>query len=158
MKKELQEILFESFPKIFERRLNKTSKFLNREGVNCGDGWFSLIYNLCEVIQSRIDQVNQRYNSSLERIENDNFEEENTVSFGYMPAKQIYVDEIKSKFDGLKFYLHEYDCDAFIIGAIAMAERQSRWVCQHCGEIKIHPQTHESCIKNENSVWIKEEK
>lgn len=158
MKKELQELLFESFPKIFERRLNKTSKSLTREGINCGDGWFSLVYNLCELIQSRIDQVNQRYNSSLERIENDNFEEENTVSFGYMPAKQIYVDEIKSKFDGLKFYLHEYDCDSFIIGAIAMAERQSRWVCQHCGEIKIHPQTHENCGVNENSVWIKEEK
>jgi hypothetical protein len=156
MRKELQETLYESFPKLFERRHLPKQETAMCYGISCGDGWFPIIYNLCEVIQSKIDQANFSYESALKRQEEEVFEEEKTSSFGYRPMKQVYVDQLKSKFDGMRFYLHEYNCDPFVVGAIAMAERQSRWVCQHCGEVKIHPSTHNSCKINAEQIWLRE--
>ena len=156
MRKELQEILYESFPKLFERRHLSKQETAMCYGISCGDGWFSIIYNLCDVIQSKIDQANISYENALARQENEDFDEEKTSSFGYRPMNQVYIDQLKSKFDGMRFYLHEYNCDPFIVGAISMAERQSRWVCQHCGEVKVHPNTHDSCKIDVNQAWLKE--
>ena len=73
MKKELEEKLINRWPKWFdvEGRLTRTLMPL---GFCCGDGWFDIIWNLCELIET-IGVP-------------DNFE----------------VFQVKEKFGGLRFY------------------------------------------------------
>ena len=45
MRKELEEKLYEEFPRIFKGRKNPKSMMIF--GIACGDGWFDLIHTLC---------------------------------------------------------------------------------------------------------------
>lgn len=46
MKKELQEILFEQFPKLYSQRHLSKQETCMSIGICCGDGWFDLLKNL----------------------------------------------------------------------------------------------------------------
>ena len=50
MKKELQEILYKSFPDLYKQRKLSIMESCMPWGFDCGDGWFDLIYNLSENI------------------------------------------------------------------------------------------------------------
>ena len=59
MKKELQNKLFESYPKIFRQKdLDKTVSAMCY-GIGCGDGWYSLIDTMCGNIKNQMDNVNR---------------------------------------------------------------------------------------------------
>jgi hypothetical protein len=48
MNTELQEILFSKFPDFFQRRKLGIAESVMSFGICCGDGWFQLLYELCE--------------------------------------------------------------------------------------------------------------
>ena len=55
MKKELQQKLYDKYPKIFRQKDLPMTQTCMCWGLNIGDGWYSLIDKLCHQIQWRID-------------------------------------------------------------------------------------------------------
>ena len=51
MNKKLQQKLFRKYPLIFQDRSKGLDKSRMREGICCGDGWYSLIDDVCEQLQ-----------------------------------------------------------------------------------------------------------
>jgi len=51
MKKELEDKIFNNFPKFFKDR-NITEKSCMQDGFRCGDGWFQLIWNTLKELQN----------------------------------------------------------------------------------------------------------
>lgn len=78
MRKDLQEKLFRQYPKIFPERLRRDSQTSCMYwGLTCGDGWYSIIENLCGQLQHNTDK-------------ND--------------FPQVVAAQVKEKFGGLRFY------------------------------------------------------
>jgi hypothetical protein len=90
--------IIENFPKIFPN-----SKF----EFECRDGWFQLIYSLCEKMQRYIDS--------------------------FPGVEQVSALQIKEKFGGLRFYTKNADKHLMIF--IMDAEYASSKTCEKCGNI-----------------------
>lgn len=76
-------------------------------GIYYGDGWHTLINNLCLIIENEIKQ---------------------------MPVElqdQFKVEQIKSKFGGLRVYCSK--TTPYMNGAIQLAESLSYHICEVCG-------------------------
>jgi hypothetical protein len=98
MKQLTQEQLVEYFPRVFKKIKH----------VECGEGWYSLLHDLCTVIESHINH--------------------------YVPEEVrdgIYAVQIKEKFGGLRFYMDQ--SVPYIDGAIHLAESMSYKICEQCG-------------------------
>jgi hypothetical protein len=108
MKKELQDKLFEKYPKIFRQKDLPMKETCMCWGIECGDGWYMLIDKLCSNLQWNIDHNNHS---------------------GRYP--QIEAVQVKEKFGGLRFYV-QGDTDAQT-GAIDFAESLSYEICENCG-------------------------
>lgn len=78
-------------------------------GFQCGDGWFDLVYRLCE----RLEPLVRELNSSLQH--SDRFE----------------VLQVKQKFGELRFYV-SHDTAA-IDAEIGLAQQKSLSTCENCG-------------------------
>lgn len=67
MKKELQEKLFEAFPKLYAERILPATHTCMCWGICTGDGWFQLIWDLSEKLeplcneQRRATQVKEKF-------------------------------------------------------------------------------------------------
>ncbi len=86
MRKEFEDIIVKSFPKLFPgKRKVSQKKSLMYYGFKCGDGWFLLIFNLCREIQDFVD--------THKRI------------------AQPRVIQVKEKFNTLRFYVDNCDSD-----------------------------------------------
>jgi len=112
MKKELQEALFEKYPKIFSQRNLSMKETCMCWGFECGDGWYCLIDELCEYLQFHID---------------------------HNKHPQVEAVQVKEKFGGLCFYTHT--ADTFLSWAIRFTECLSLRVCEACGSIDDVTQT-----------------
>ena len=106
MKKELQDKLFNHYPKLFKDKDKSPKETLICFGIECDDGWYWLINNLCKCIQTYIDNNKK--------------------------VTQIKVVQVKEKFGELRFYT-DYS-DDFIDGIIHFAEVLSNNICEVCGE------------------------
>ena len=110
MKKELQNKLFKKYPKIFRQKDMSERETAMCWGITCGDGWYTLLDELCNSIDNRLRNVNRN------RVEGDKL---------ICEAVQV-----KEKFGGLCFYT----CggDDYIDGLIHMAESMSYRICSKC--------------------------
>ena len=77
--------------------------------IDCGDGWFNLLWKLCEDIERNLAKP------------------ENTRIKGHFA-----VDQIKEKFAGLRFYVSCFNDEIGIL--IDRAEYDSYHTCEKCGE------------------------
>jgi len=111
MTKEKENILFERYPKIFQDRGLSPKETLICFGLECDDGWFDLINNLCDAIQFHVDHNSKRNDIEL--------------------FSQVVVVQIKEKFGGLRFYY--YGGDKIIDGMVRFAEKMSYRICEVCG-------------------------
>jgi len=73
MKEDLEERLFSRFPSFFRYRSNLRASLMGF-GFECGDGWFDLIWKLCEDIERAV------------------------------PPEGFNVAQVKEKYGGLRFY------------------------------------------------------
>ncbi len=110
MRQELQDKLFEKYPKIFRQKDMTPQETAMCRGITCGDGWFILIDELCSSIENRLRNVNRG-----------------------MPENEHLICEatqVKEKFGGLRFYI----CggDDYIKGLISLAESMSYRICSKC--------------------------
>lgn len=113
MKQELQDKLYEKYPKIFRQKDLSMQETCMCWGIDCGDGWYMLIDELCSTLQWDTDH-NNRAESGTE---------------GDHP--QIETVQVKEKYGGLRFYTNgETDKQQ---GAISFAEHLSFKICERCG-------------------------
>lgn len=77
-------------------------------GFECGDGWADLLVELCQKIQSRLDEMDPDV------------------------AKDIVALQVKEKYGTLRFYLSSYDDT--IENYIDAAEKKSAETCEQCGK------------------------
>ena len=108
MTKELDEKLVAKYPKIFADRNGDMRNTAMCWGFSCGDGWYWLIDNLCDTIQSYLD-----HNKHLNH-------------------PQVVAMQVKEKFGTLRFYINGA-CE-LINGMIWLAEHMSAHICEECGE------------------------
>lgn len=101
MKLELQEELFRRYPKFLRKpgkrfigpetipdlleRLQDDMSAFDERGIECGDGWFSIVDRLCGACEGEIDTL---------------------ISQGVALECWPRVAQIKEKFGGLRFYVN----------------------------------------------------
>ena len=185
MKEELDEKLVKKYPKIFKDRYGDMRTTAMCWGFECNDGWYWLIDNLCDSIQSYIDN-----NSKKTRIKNKyaryfiknlrkNLPTIKKLSFNklnhefiwkienkfekeeYESISQVVTTQVKEKFGGLRFYY--YGGNEKIDGMIWLAENMSYNICETCGSTENIGQTKgwittlcEKCANGKNWEKYKE--
>lgn len=107
MNKELEQKLFDTYPKIFAGKDEGAQENLMCFGCACGDGWYNLIDNLCERLQFLTDRHDQ---------------------------PQVKAFQVKEKFGTLRFYIGDVSVEQHSI--ISFVEYLSARVCEECGSHK----------------------
>lgn len=111
MSPELDDKICQAYPKLFSQRNDDPTTTAMCWGLEVGNGWFTLIDNMCFLIQNHIDWM----------------EKKNT------PIPQVVVTQVKEKFGALRFY---YDGgDEHIHGIVRLAESMSESMCENCGAV-----------------------
>ncbi len=100
MKQELQNQLFENYPKIFRQKDLSPQETAMCWGISCGDGWFDIVNVLCLNIRKHAE----------------------------FTGKSIEAVQVKSKWGALRVYLEGEGVDDFIRGLVKMAESMSRTI------------------------------
>jgi hypothetical protein len=164
MNNELDKKLIEKYPKIFRDIYKDPMISPLYFGFECDDGWYWLIDNLCNSIQSYIDNNSKKkiIKNRFYRLLYDLFQwtkstkiivlqplrkyfwsKKGTKIFNYLYDKekieietisQVVATQVKEKYGGLRFYY--YGGDRFIAGMIWLAEYQSYHICETCGSTK----------------------
>lgn len=112
MRMKLQTKIIEDFPKLFSLLKEKHSLMYPIVfGIECGDGWYSLIYALCRNIDRLVKEGD--------------------------PYPKVV--QVKEKFGGLRFYI-DTGSDA-IFNIIDFAEDLSYSICEKCGSTRNVTQT-----------------
>ena len=141
MKPELQQKLYEKYPKIFVQKDLPMSQTAMCWGIDCGDGWYWLLDQLCGAIQSYCDSKNEGI-----RIRNKAREKGEDVYGGKEPEEEWQVEtvQVKEKFAGLRFYINSGDDEVY--GMIRLAEHMSYNICENCGTLEN--------VKTRGKGWI----
>lgn len=136
MKLELENKLYSDYPELFIQRTLPMTQTCMCWGINCNDGWYNLIDNLCKEIQDYIDNTN---------------------------SEQVEVVQLKEKFGTLRFYTNH--SDDTIYSFIEKAELLSSKTCEICGTTKNIGTTLgwiitccENCSKTLNRGWKRNDK
>lgn len=104
MKSELDKLLCDRYPKIFDLRGSSVERCAMGWGFECGDGWFDLLDELCTQIQKRVDQQG---------------------------IKQVVAHQVKEKYGELRFY---HSCGDDVVDLMVQnAEARSEQICEKCG-------------------------
>ena len=90
MKQELEQTLFAKYPKLFAQRSLPMTQTCMCWGLECGDGWYQIVDDLCGAIQSYIDGVSTT--SSKKGDE------------GWYCYPQIQFTSVKEKYAGIRVY------------------------------------------------------
>ena len=104
MKPELTQKLYDKYPSLFRGKDESVMTNLMPFGLECGDGWYSIVDQTCAHLLQLADYE------------------------GNYPKFM----QIKEKFGGLRMYLTEYTELQYII--VNYAEKQSYNICETCGE------------------------
>lgn len=89
----------------------------------CGDGWFTIIDELCSDIQHYVEQNKRSLDFKKERgelVEDIEYEQ-----------AEVKVVQVKEKFGGLRFYIN--GGDDYVNGMINFAESMAYKTCERCG-------------------------
>jgi len=106
MRKELENRLYKDYPKIFKQKDLAPSETCMCWGIECDDGWFTILNHLCYLLQ---------------------------VSTGNNHP-QVEAVQIKEKFGTLRFYTEGHD--DYQDGLIDFACLLSSCTCEICGSTK----------------------
>ena len=104
MKSELQKKLYKNYPKIFIQKNKSMKETAMCWGIECGDGWYWLIDNLCRQLQWDIDRNKQ---------------------------PQLEAVQVKEKYGSLRFYT--FGSSDTQEAMITLAEALSNEICETCG-------------------------
>jgi hypothetical protein len=155
MKKELDEKLCAKYPLIFRNRHGDMKETCMVWGFECGDGWYTIIDNLCGLIMRDYNETKSSYEHMLRRVT----EEDKSTWDDFM--KSLYTEEnlakrkdalekaedrvpiaaqVKEKYGGLRFYIDGAsgtpDQRERVWALIDFAEAMSYRTCEVCGSPK----------------------
>jgi len=148
MKKELQNKLYEKFPKIFRQKDLSMKETAMCWGISCGDGWYNIIEVLCHNIQHLVDNPHKNIKMYSEWIEKEKEKDEpsNDTIERYVEyiekekkkiIPQLEAVQVKEKYGTLRFYLYGYPEQELIRNTvdayISFAEDMSGVTCEECG-------------------------
>ncbi len=141
MKAELQNKLFEKYPKIFKQKDDSMRETCMCWGIDCDAGWYALLDCLCHHIQYRVDKGEEGY-----------IRYPFGMFFGKLfgctwmvgrrtnkKIQQVEAIQVKEKFGGLRFYY--YGGNKEIDTMIHMIESMSYCTCETCGSTRDVSQT-----------------
>jgi len=140
MRKELQDKLYEKYPKIFVQKDLDMQRTAMCWGIACGDGWYNILEVLCGELQNYVDSPHRDVELYSRFIENSKLQKDNEAvelwEQKLRKAKQSIIPQIeavqvKEKFGTLRFYTNEYDDT--INSFISFAESMSACTCEECG-------------------------
>jgi hypothetical protein len=160
MNDRLDRYLVLKYPKLFVNRYKDMKETCLCWGFEHDDGWFHLIDNLCDSIQSYTDSnskkwriknkiariifgfINkQKWNSKinfvrrfLQKSKQISKFEDTFEKEEYETIPQVTVDQVKEKFGSLRFYYS--GGDDTIHGMVWLAEHMSYNICEICGSTK----------------------
>tara|TARA_A100001515_G_scaffold91598_1_gene73033 strand:+ start:3597 stop:3986 length:390 start_codon:yes stop_codon:yes gene_type:complete len=123
MNKELQDRLFEKYPKIFRQKDLSPQETCMCWGIACGDGWYDIIDTLCHQIQNYVD--------------------DNKIP-------QVEALQVKSKWGTLRFYV--YGGDQYVQGLISMAEAMTSCTKEFNDKEKIY-ESYKKIIDQHNDAF-----
>ena len=109
MKRELDELLCQRYPKMMVNRNKSMIETCMCWGFDCGDGWFNILNQLMGSIQHHLDWKNK--NGPV--------------------VEQVTLDQVKEKFGTLRFYYS--GGDDTIDGMVRLAESMTSVTCEECG-------------------------
>lgn len=119
----LDDYLCKKYPKIFCDRNKSEMESCMHWGLAVGNGWYSLLDNVCCNIQYHIDNP-----TWIENKETGKFEKpEKPV------CSQVIALQVKEKFGGLRFYTS--GGDEYTRALIDDAESLSYSICEQCGRM-----------------------
>ena len=110
MREELEQKLYEKYPKLFVQKDLPMSLTCMCYGICVGDGWYDILDTLCWSIQNHID-YKQRENPEY---------------------RQVEFSQIKEKFGGLRVYTDGND--ETVHALIGFAESMANRTCEGCGK------------------------
>lgn len=135
MELELQNKLFNKYPELFVNRYKSPSEYPMAFGIETDDGWFWVLDNLCDSIQSyiilnhtpqiRAMQVKEKFGRL--RFYHDN----GSGDFWENSEPEDHPDFINHSHTGI-----DLNYDNLIEGMISFAEHLSGTICEKCGTTK----------------------
>ena len=161
MKQELQDKLYEKYPKLFGQKDLSMRYTAMCWGIETGNGWYNIIDNACRRIQWHITQSRKEraralvHNRRLQKAINGNTKDlegyyeklytdktqiservqEEVKNKMFRNVKeavpQIQFVQVKEKFGTLRIYTNGFD--DYTDGVISMAESMSACTCEVCG-------------------------
>lgn len=159
MKKQLQKSLFEKYPLIFQDKDKPMTETCMCWGIETGNGWYWLLDNLCNNIQSYINNNSKQtriknillrkignylskiyfktWNKTINKLRNFLYKYSKKEEYESIP--QVIATQVKEKFGGLRFYYNGGNDK--IDGMIWLTESLSYKICQNCGSIENVGQT-----------------
>ena len=139
MKKELQEQLYEKYPKIFRQKDLPMTKTAMCWGISCGDGWYNIIDSLCNHIQRAVDTPMEMIKYYEERLMSDNLTDAERDFFQdcleeqkRAATSQIEAVQVKEKYGTLRFYTNI--TTPTVSAIISFANTLSSRTCEKCGK------------------------
>ena len=119
MNKENSKKLYDRF-RMFQRKQNPRMPF-PMFGFECGDGWFDLLWRLCEDLEKLENEIIKKM--KIEDRANALLLDEEGV---------IKVAQVKEKFGTLRFYLDASNDE--MEKRIGQAENETEKTCEECGK------------------------
>ena len=110
MREELEQKLYEKYPKLFAQKDHPTSITCMCYGICVGDGWYDILDTLCRSIQNHIDRQQKKN----------------------LDYPQVEFSQIKEKFGGLRVYTDGND--ETVSALIGFAESMANRTCEGCGK------------------------
>lgn len=119
----LENALCRKYPKIFVHLHNGSKDPISEFGIECPDGWYELIDELCSCIQTHVDWKTR----DLDPDESE--------------QAQVVFKQVKQAHGYLRIYAEGID-DA-VRGMISFAGSMSQYFCENCGGrgCQIHAET-----------------
>ena len=130
MNKELEQKFVKRWPDWFDVN-GSVQHTLMPFGFECGDGWFQLIWDLCEDIEKILNEVFHEMGLSDDDIK----VRQVTRKLDKEQIKDFEVIQVKEKFAGLRFYYEDaVEGEGKIIKRVQKAEELSLVTCEECGK------------------------
>jgi hypothetical protein len=133
MNEELQNKIFDKYPKIFRDRTLPMTQTCMCWGLSIGDGWSSIVESLCAA-------ATYTYSTSVHVDKKDGERmgikpyvyTDGTVLYSFdVQPPQMVADQVKEKFGTLRFYFH-LEFDPKLI-ELAKIETRFSWIRKLCG-------------------------
>ena len=149
MRNALDEALCAKYPLIFRDRNAPMTQTAMCWGFSCGDGWYTLIDQLCRMLTSKYNQLRRDVKHIEEMIADPdksqwNEWQHNVYNEEKLATKKAELEQalqqipvavqVKEKFGGLRFY--GTGGDDKIHAFIWFAESISGRICEECGTMK----------------------